>query len=325
MSRNTFIFGNGLGRALNNDYFQLSAGLAHVWNDRSSLTQAQKDLIISAIEGLSSSDYPSSEDELDKLQVAIVASGFLKSFESNNIEWLNDHSRNLPSAFNEFVHQVASYFHDSELELPSDFIKPLVDFIRRTSSHVGVLNYDNLLYDSFVREEVLRGYNDTLCDGFRKLGFDPEYMDRHRKAQQSWYLHLHGSPLYIGNRKLMGGERRQIGPAVNSHIVLTHVRHKPMVISSSKILMEYWRRLGIALDESNGVVAVGYSGEDKHLNELIDTRLDSKKLVVVERKGEENEDARKRFWQSNFKSFDIKMFLVNSILDFRDWDKAVVE
>lgn len=103
MSRCTFIFGNGLGRSLDNDYFQLSSGLSHVWNDRKGFTQAQKDLVISAIEGLNAEEYPQSEEQLDKLQVAIVAAGFLRSFETDEVQWLNDHSRDLPVAFRKFI------------------------------------------------------------------------------------------------------------------------------------------------------------------------------------------------------------------------------
>tara|TARA_R110002049_G_scaffold153580_1_gene317874 strand:- start:1410 stop:1952 length:543 start_codon:yes stop_codon:yes gene_type:complete len=158
VSRCTFIFGNGLGRSLDNDYFQLSNGLSQVWNDRESFTQAQKNLVISAIEGLDAEEYPESEEQLDKLQVAIVAAGFLRSFEDNKVQWLNDHSRNLPGAFKKFIHEVACYFHDSGQELPRTFTDPLAQFIRETASHVGVLNYDNLLYDGFVKEGILNGY-----------------------------------------------------------------------------------------------------------------------------------------------------------------------
>lgn len=320
MSRCTFIFGNGLGRTLDNDYFQLSSGLSHVWNDRGSFTQEQKDLVISAITGLSANEYPQSEEQLDKLQVAIVAAGFLRSFERDDVQWLNDHSRNLPAAFNKFIHEVSCYFHYSGKSLPSDFIDPLAKFVRETASHVGVLNYDNLLYDGFVEEGILNGYYDTLNDGFRAAGFSPDFMDRHRTNQQAWYMHLHGSPLYIGNRKLMGNERANLLPTENSHIVLTHVKHKLLIISSSNILSEYWQRLGRALGESEKAILVGYSGYDEHLNKLILSRLSDNKIIVVERKSQETEESRKRFWESRFSKCDVNVVRMGNILEFTSWE-----
>lgn len=319
MSRCTFIFGNGLGRSLDNGYFQLSAGLSHVWNDRESITQVQKNLIISAIEGLNAEDYPQSEEQLDKLHVAIVAAGFLQSFETDKVEWLNDHSRNLPTAFRKFIHEVACYFHDSEQRLPRTFIDPLAKFIRETGSHVGVLNYDNLLYDGFVKEGILNGYHDTLNDGFRAAGFNPDFMDRHRVRKQAWYMHLHGSPLYIRNRKLMGGERAVLSPSANTHIVLAHVKHKPLIISSSNILSEYWQRLGKALGESDRSVLVGYSGYDDHLNELIQSRLGEKTIRIVEKKSHEVQESRERFWKTRFTNCDVQVIALDNLLKFTEW------
>lgn len=88
MPRCTLIFGNGLGRTIDNEYYQLNSGISYVWNDRQTITQEQKNLVISAIAGLTQEQYPENEDQLDKLLVAIIAAGFLKSFENENVEWL---------------------------------------------------------------------------------------------------------------------------------------------------------------------------------------------------------------------------------------------
>jgi hypothetical protein len=203
MSRSTLIFGNGLGMAVNNQYFSLSAGLKSVWNGSEHFQQKHKLLVKSAIPGLSDDDFPESEEQLDQLQVAVVASEFLRNFETDNVKWLNENSRELPNAFRRFVHEVASYFHDSGLALPTPFITSLTDFIKLTKSHVAVLNYDNLLYDSFKEADVLSGYNGALIDGFHRNGFSKENLDRQNVQRLGWYLHLHGSPLFVSNRKLM--------------------------------------------------------------------------------------------------------------------------
>lgn len=320
MARTTLIFGNGLGRSIDNDYFQLNSGLNYVWNNRNTISEEQKNLVISAIEGLSDEQFPESEEQLDKLQIALIAATFLKSFENQQVEWLNEHSRDLPQAFSKFIHEVAYYFHCSESELPREFIDPLVQFIRATSSHVGVLNYDNLLYDAFVNTYLLNGYRDTLIDGFHAAtGFKAEHLDRNEPRRKSWFMHLHGSPLYIGNRKLMREEREHVDANANTHIVLTHVRHKPMIIVNSEILNEYWKRLAKAFDESEKVILFGYSGCDSHLNELVKSKMKAKQVHVIERNNGDSEQQRTIFWQREIPETRIIVHLKENILDFTDW------
>ena len=126
MPRYTLIFGNGLGRSLDNGYYQLSSALFYVWKTNNNFTNVQKSLVVSAIPDLGDDDYPNSEEQLDILQVAVVAADFLSSFESEKVKWLNDDSRELPQALRRFTHEVASYFHESEETLPAEFTTPPV-------------------------------------------------------------------------------------------------------------------------------------------------------------------------------------------------------
>ena len=245
--------------ALDEDYFSLSTGLKSVWEGSEHFRTEHKRLLVSAIDGLSINDYPQSEEQLDQLQVAIVASEFLRNFESVDVKWLSEMSREFPEAFRRFVHEVASYFYDSGKALPDSFVSHLSDFVKETKSHVAVLNYDNLLYDSFTNSGVLSGFDGTLIDGFLKAGFAKGNLDRKNTNMLGWYLHLHGSPLFVGNRKLMRDQRGFVEPDERSHIVLTHVEHKPLVIASSPILSEYWSRLPKALKEADKVIIFGYS------------------------------------------------------------------
>jgi hypothetical protein len=321
MARYTIVLGNGLGMSLDRKYFSLSAGLAAVWSGTSSFTQQQKKLVISAIPGLSSTKYPESEEQLDILHVALVAAGFLKSFESPKVKWLSKSSRKLPQAFRQFVHEVGVYFHSSDQTLPESFVTPLVDFVNDTKSHVAVLNYDNLLYDAFVQTKVLDGYNGSLIDGFWGDGFASKNLERYNVPEHGWYLHLHGSPLYIGNKKLMRKDRRTLEPTENSHIVLTHVKHKPLIIASSNILSEYWRYFDEALDESDRVVLFGYSGCDTHLNDRLHLRCQGKTIHVVEWRGNGESTERRRYWKSKLKDCDIKLQELDNILQFTNWKR----
>jgi hypothetical protein len=58
--RSTIVFGNGLGMALDPEYFQLKSALYNVWNDPDLLSDDQKKLIQTVLPGTSdevSSDF----------------------------------------------------------------------------------------------------------------------------------------------------------------------------------------------------------------------------------------------------------------------------
>lgn len=286
MPRNTIIFGNGLGLALNPTFFSLEAGLDAVWDGTEHLTEDQKQLVCTAIPGIDEGTPPRHERQLNKLQVALIAAQFLSTFSTEEASWLTDSAKQLPQVFRKFIHEVGLYFHRSELELPEGFINPLAEYIDDTASHVATVNYDNLLYDGLKNKEVLSGYSGTLIDGFtRNRGFQPRNLVRRNSERKGWYLHLHGSPLYIGNRKLMGPDRDQAVATEKGHIVLTHVEHKPLIIGASPILTEYWKRFDRALQEAESIVIVGYSGLDTHLNEKVSMRCADKRIVIIEWEG----------------------------------------
>lgn len=320
MRRSTVIFGNGLGMALDRDYFPISAGLASVWSGSDYFEAKHKELIKTAVPGLTEDAYPSTEDQLDDLQVAIVASEYLRGLETDNVKWLTDQVRELPEAFRRFIHEVASYYQDQKTPLPLDFKTNLADYLRATKSHVATLNYDNLLYDGLKGHEIFEGYSGVLIDGFHRNGFDADNLNRRRGFQSlGWYMHLHGSPLFVGNQKLMGNERAVFTPDEKSHIVLTHVKHKPLVIESSSILSEYWRRLVTAMQEVEFIVLFGYSGTDRHLNELIAQKCAQKMLHVIEWEGSGEADVRARYWREKLKKKDVNLIRLSNILHFRDW------
>lgn len=319
MPRSIIIFGNGLGMAQDPEYFSLQAGLEHVWNDNEYLSAEHKQLILSAISGTTEQNPPSSEEQLDKLQVAIIATEFLCAFEINGTSWVSDAAKELPAAFKKYIHEVALYYHRSEQELPETFVSPLSEYISNTKSHVATLNYDNLLYDSFTTHGVLSGYKGPLIDGFwASTGFDEEHLDRLNVNRHGWYLHLHGSPLYIGNRKMMRAARDFLDPDEENHIVLAHVEHKPLIIESSHILSAYWRRLEKALDESDQIILFGYSGLDLHLNNRIKLR-NEKEVTIVEWEGSGEHGERVRFWGDALNINRFELIQLENILGFTNW------
>jgi len=319
MGRSILIVGNGIGLSLDPNYFKLQVALENVWNNTDHLSVKHKLLIQSAIEGTSDDTPPHSEEQLDKLQVAIIATEFLSGFEVGDASWVSEPAKELPTTFRKYIHEVALYFHNSGEKLPNSFVEPLSDFVNSTKTHVATLNYDKLLYDALQLTGVLDGFDGPLFDGFLSSGFDEKNLDRKNPDKHGWYMHLHGSPLYIENKKIMGKSRALINPGDDSHIVLSSVEHKPIIIGSSNILRVYWQRLEKAFEEGERIILFGYSGLDTHLNDRIRLRKDDKKLLVVEWSGAGEEGERKVFWQDKTGFEELELIHMDNILEFNGW------
>jgi hypothetical protein len=330
--RKLVIFGNGLGRALENDYFQLERALHVAWNDPSILDEIQKTLILRCLPNEvfepDENSAPRSEIELDRLQRVLAACDEISRHETGaGASWLTVDGRQFPLAIRSYIHRAASYFHAGGHLLPANFVKPLISWIDESRSHIATLNYDELLYRAFVGSKVFNGYS-CLLDGFVP-NFDPSHLDRRHPTRQSYYLHLHGSPLYYNSihddlRKASLNELPNIEGYSSTHLVLTHVHHKAAVISASPILREYWRRLETAMQEADGVVLFGYGGGDLHLNLLISRYFRDKQVEIVERKHagyekKEGKNARLNYWCAKLGVKEAFAFWLDNILEHDNW------
>ncbi len=319
MGRSICIVGNGLGRALKPENYELKTALNKVWNDTGCLSRAHKLLILGAISDTNNQKPPCSEDQLDNLHWAIVATEFLKGFENRGKSWLTDEAKEIPVAFKKYIHAVAWYFHELKYPLPEAFANNLTKFILQTKSHVATLNYDTLLYNLFVKKMVFNGFDGSLVDGYLNAGFKDSNLDRYNGKNFGWYLHLHGSALFSGKHKIMGPDRSCPQLNEENHIVLTHVAHKPYIIESSFVLRSYWKRLNVALSESEKIILFGYSGLDDHLNDRIKSGGDFKEIYIIEWSGSGEEIERKKFWKDKL-SNDVKLIHKQCILDYNFMD-----
>ena len=330
--RKVIIFGNGLGRSLNNDYFNLQSALQTAWDDPEVLSNEQKQLIWQCLpdevlEGTSISA-PSSEEELDRLQRVLAACDEIAKCElPGGPGWLNDHGKAFPFAIRSYIHRAACYFHQSPDVLPKAFVEPLISHVSNARSHIATLNYDELLYRAFISTDVFSGYS-CMIDGFVP-DFANENLIRHKPSTQSFYLHLHGSPLYYlaTNGSLQKSALSHL-PAIqghsSTHLVLTEVKHKVSVINASPILRSYWQRLDEAMTEASGLILFGYGGGDIHLNQMITRHFSNKQIEIVERRHDEystveGETARFRFWTDKIGSTPVCHWHQN-ILDHTNWD-----
>lgn len=226
------------------------------------------------------------------------------------------------------MHRAASYFHEGPHSLPAEFVQPIIEHVKNSRSHIATLNYDELLYRSFVGTDLFNGYS-CLIDGFVPH-FDSSNLERLRPGSQSYYLHLHGSPLYHsdaeqGIRKSSMGGLAGLQGYSSTHLVLTHAIHKVSVINASPVLREYWSRLVEAMEEVDGITLFGYGGGDTHLNQLIRVHFMNKQIEIVERKRkhasyatEQGESDRFAFWEKLLGKAPL-CFWHENILDHRNW------
>jgi len=320
LSRTTLIFGNGLGMALDPERFALDSAIGSVWEGEVALDEATKALVRHCLVADGNTDRPHGEEDLDNLQLVVSACEFL-SRTASDIHWLSEHGLRFPSAVRKFLYRTALYFHRRDIALPLEFTAPLAEFVHATRSHIATLNYDNLLYQPMIEAKVLDGYAGALVDGLLPRGFSEENLHRKYDRSFGYYMHLHGLPLFVDRdeciTKLRQAELGEDDDVLGSHIVLTHVKHKETVIAASPLLSCYWEYLGKALAESVGVVLVGYSGCDRHLNALLRAQARAE-IRVVEWEGAGDAQTRAGFW-TELLGRPIELVRLPSILAFTDW------
>jgi len=316
--KSLIVTGNGLGRAVDNDFFNLATAIKRIWDDHGRISEEARGTISSCIPRHKGIEIFEGEHDLDLLHRARNSCGILKEIAPGSNPWLSDGGINLPKHTAHFITCVAASFQNTGLSIPDSFVDPLVEYLHETNSHVATLNYDDLLYIPLIDREILCGFN-TLVDGFwvKKGGFSEENLKRKNGNTFGYYLHLHGSPLFVGNNKI---EHSRVGLETSEHIVLTHIQHKREVISSSEILSAYWSYLDFALSEVRDIVVIGYGGSDVHLNERI-SRYSGRagiKIRVVERTAEGSRTERIQFWRDIFQC-GINLIQVDNILEFTQW------
>ncbi|MCK4705823.1 MAG: hypothetical protein KAT90_10100, partial [Gammaproteobacteria bacterium] len=221
--------------ALDPNHFLLANALSEVWEKDEVLSADQKELICKCTgrEGA-----PEGEHELDSLHLAVTSCETLRNIGSGRIHWLSDDGQQFPDMTAQYIHKVAVQLHNYDGELPVEFVEPLVQFVNDTKSHIATLNYDKLLYSSFIDNGVCSGYDGCLVDGMIRNGFSADNLERRYGRDFGYYLHLHGSPLFMSDNnggiiKLPRDELTLEDEMIGRHIVLTHVKHKPEVILAS--------------------------------------------------------------------------------------------
>ncbi|MBT8152979.1 SIR2 family protein [Epibacterium ulvae] len=316
---------------MSNEEYDLSMALQTAWDDNAVLSNEHKKLIHRCLpEEVLESDItmaPKEEEQLDKLQRVLAACDEIAKVEiSGSVGWLNDTGRQFPDAIRRYIHRAATYFHQLNHSLPNEFVTALVESVKDTGSHIATLNYDALLYQSFIGSSLF-GNRPSLIDGFQG-SFSEENLVRYRPSEQGFYLHLHGSPLYYTSqagdikKTSLAGVNGLIGHS-STHLVLAPVQHKAAVISASPLLRNYWAKLGEAMTESDSLVLFGYGGNDIHLNNMIRHYFAGKTVEVVGRNKPEYADdggfQAATEWNRRLGLSIVRFWVVNRMVDFNSW------
>ncbi|HFK9523309.1 TPA: hypothetical protein ACG0T3_001924 [Citrobacter farmeri] len=319
MTRKLIIFGNGLGMALDPVHFSLNRALTEIWNRPNFLTNVQKQLIERCLQRQGP---PEGEHELDTLHQAVIYCKALTQIGQGYVHWLTEDGLNFPQITATYIHKVATTLHNYNGSLPQVFENALVEFVRATRSHIATLNYDKLLYNSFIDNQLVNGYDGYLVDGMVGHGFSSDALERRYGRRFGYYMHLHGSPLFTQRgQNVIKLPRAQLTVETDEsseHIVLTHIKRKPSVIAASSVLSTYWDYLQFSLSESEEILLFGYSGLDTHLNMLIRPYLASKPLKVIEWNGAGEQEARETYWR-NLMGHPVTVLRLDNITEFINW------
>lgn len=154
--RQTLIFGNGLGMALDPVGFRLETALEAAWNDSEALDAAAREAIVRCVPG-DGDKGPRGEDELGDLQRALDACDTLIDLEGDGCDFLSSQGKGFPDAARRYIHRTACHFSElsRKVERPEPFFSVLASFLEETHSHVATLNYDQLLYNAFFAHGVI--------------------------------------------------------------------------------------------------------------------------------------------------------------------------
>ncbi|MCE3043374.1 SIR2 family protein [Legionella sp. 16cNR16C] len=260
----TLIVGNGIGMALDAQYFCLQAGLQESWD---SFDVDKKKLI-----SLGSDNMPCTETELEENHK--IMTSCQKILEFQDLQLLNSKGEAYPNIYRDFIYKTAFHFFNYNGALPEKFVDNLIELIK-SGCHLVTLNYDKLLYSPLIERNILCGYSGYLVDGVCNSGYRYENMLR-TFSTFNWYLHLHGSPIFYTHDSEIKKCKIYETPIaaennhkLHEHIVLAKTDLKPEIISNSPILGSYLDFFSKALFESNKLYLFGYSGEDTHINNEI--------------------------------------------------------
>lgn len=339
--RITILVGNGLGRALDNDYFDLKTAMSKACDI---LTNDAKERLCEFVPD-KENNIPLTEEDLCKIQEIIYALERLKYHHNKTKPWIHDDAERFLDEYKKYIIAVANHFFEfDESNLDKElldkfhaFISKLCNVIKNEKTHIATLNYDKLLYNQLIQNKIFgRMGKGWLVDGLWRKGFHGSNLERVKDHDFGYYLHLHGSPLFYSDEKGKISKDKIPDYDVKTlknrkHIVLTSFDHKRSVIAKSDLLAVYWDYFKYALMESKKLIIIGYSGCDIHVNDVIKKWVSFHQRIneqtsmqpnadieIVEHSTNESDGERLTYWRENISQVlkDNNLIRLPSILDY---------
>lgn len=311
------MIGNGLGRAIDNEYFELEKGMDKAWESLEGYPKIRE--IISSI--IDPKEKPEKEQDLKEIQKNIfyliqIRQAYEKLTTGIKKDILTDPEK-IEKQYYKYLLFVAKYFSDYKDEETSDeaskFLKGFSDYIETNRPHIATLNYDTILYRHFIKTKIVDGFKGSLADGIADNGFQEGFLYPRFDNNYGCYLHLHGSPLFYtdkdGKIKKNAHDNGAFAPVEDDgnerhHIILCHPEQKYELIQHSSLLSIYFNFFKTALEEAENIIIIGYGGMDEHINDAIRNSMKnkSKKIYIVERSDPDiSDNEKKKFWVSALK------------------------
>ncbi len=211
----TILVGNGLGLALDPAYFKLQSGIDYVWKNYVKNLELDE---ISLLNELFKTDIPGPPNICEQNDVLAIAhtlsflTAHIKSLSENKIFLLNENGIKLQQLINNFIWKIAYTFYNYPIgfcENKNKFDLFFKNFERHLEVspeiiHTATTNFDNLLYQKCIESKLMDSRKGKFIDGFSKgwhcnkdLIFDEANLELKQDEKLGWYLHLHGSPLFV--------------------------------------------------------------------------------------------------------------------------------
>lgn len=288
----TLIVGNGLGRCLSPESYNLESAMKTVWK---SLEENERKILNLCLKNPSENG-PQSESELDNLhKISIAAKSICELVPNNFRAFITKELQEIPSFANYYRFKVATTLAaiqdqkafkkkcEDKLELLDSFTEWIIKNNCSYDINVATLNYDRLLYGRLMGKKGLKG--NLYFDGFISGGFSSD-----KRKKQSYYLHLHGTPLIWITDK--GTAFKKVSPVEVEQlrklsyeafkknysdcyfpIILNNEKEKSPWIHSDPVLRIQFERFRKSLSESEIIISLGYSSGDSHVNAEIEYAL----------------------------------------------------
>jgi len=328
LTKRLIVFGNGLGRAIDNSFFSLETALGKAWESSILSPEKKKALLRWAMLGAQGA--PSTEERFGRIFVVMREAAKLQ--EESRVSMIDLTEDDIRS----FCHEAACHFHYYKYpefdtgginDSVTEFTSALRRHLDERSTSIATLNYDKLLYGTMV--------DANFDDGFRKKVapvFYPATLKKATDQEAPLYLHLHGSPLFLTKKK--GGidqivkhktiSTTKISGSSQSHLILNNSYFKQADIENSDLLKSYWNAYRTLVAKAERIFLFGYSGCDDHLNATINLLGKGQVTRVVEYESAkyhpadpETEISQSAYWDLIIPGS--KVIPLPNILDFRDW------